>query len=153
MEIERKFLVPSPPDGLDSARSEPIDQGYLAIGDEGEEVRLRRLGEESYLTVKRGRGEVRTEQEVTLDREQFDALWPLTEDRRISKTRHWLPLGDLEIELDVYAGELDGLVTAEIEFESEDDADAFEPPDWLGEDVTDDDRYKNESLATDGLPD
>ncbi|HYU61422.1 MAG TPA: CYTH domain-containing protein [Solirubrobacterales bacterium] len=152
MEIERKFLVARPPDGLERHRSEPIGQGYLAIGNEGEEVRLRKLGERTFLTVKRGRGEVRTEQEAALEPDQFDVLWPLTEGRRVFKTRHWIPLGDLEIELDVYGGELEGLVTAEIEFESEAHADAFEPPSWLGEDVTDDDRYKNESLATGGLP-
>jgi adenylate cyclase len=153
MEIERKFLVPSPPDGLERHRSEPISQGYLAIGKEGEEVRLRKIGDETLLTVKRGRGEVRSEEEVALTPEQFDALWPLTEGRRVSKTRHRIPAGDLEIELDLYGGGLEGLVTAEVEFESEADADAFEPPDWFGEDITDDDRYKNESLATEGMPD
>jgi adenylate cyclase len=145
--------VPSTPDGLERFRSEPISQGYLAIGESGEEVRLRRIGGETYLTVKRGLGQVREEGEVALDRGQFDALWPLTEGRRVEKTRYRVPAEESEFELDVYEGELAGLVTAEVEFDSEESAEAFQPPDWLGEEVTDDDRYKNERLARDGLPD
>jgi adenylate cyclase len=145
--------VPSPPDGLERCRSAPISQGYLAIGESGEEVRLRTIGGETYLTVKRGLGEVRVEEEVALDRSQFDALWPLTEGRRVEKTRYWVPAAESELELDVYEGTLEGLMTAEVEFDSEASAEAFQPPDWLGEEVTDDGRYKNESLARDGLPD
>jgi adenylate cyclase len=152
MEIERKFLVPEPPDGIDSQRSGRIEQGYLAIGKSGEQVRLRRVGDELSLTVKRGRGEVRTEEEVGLREDQFEHLWPLTEGRRVVKTRHWIPAGDRTIELDVYEGSLDGLLTAEVEFPSEAESHAFEPPPWFGEEVTDDDRYKNESLAVDGMP-
>jgi adenylate cyclase len=56
------------------------------------------------------------------------------------------------IELDVYGGDLEGLVVAEVEFASEEDADAFDPPAWLGREVTDDPRYKNQRLARDGAP-
>jgi adenylate cyclase len=150
MEVERKFLVSEPPN-LDDADSEEIDQGYLAIGEDGE-VRLRRKGERLLLTAKRGAGLSREESEVELDGEAFDRLWPLTEGRRLHKRRHVLPHEGLEIEVDVYAGELDGLVIAEIEFGSEEEARAFEPPDWLGEDVTGDSRYLNETLATEGAP-
>ena len=153
MEIERKFLVPTPPDDLERHPRERISQGYLAIAEDGEEVRLRRIGDALRLTVKRGLGEVRSEEEIELDEDQFDALWPLTEDRRVEKTRHRIPLGDLEIELDVYGGALDGLVTAEVEFESVDASAGFDAPKWLGAEVTDDERYKNERLARDGLPD
>jgi adenylate cyclase len=150
MEVERKFLVSEPPN-LDDADSQEIDQGYLAIGEDGE-VRLRRKGERLLLTAKRGAGLSREEGEVELDREAFDRLWPLTEGRRLHKRRHVLPLDDDEIEVDVYAGELEGLVIAEVEFGSEEEARAFEPPDWLGEDVTGDPRYLNETLATAGTP-
>jgi adenylate cyclase len=150
MEVERKFLVSEPPN-LDDADSQEIDQGYLAIGEDGE-VRLRRKGERLLLTAKRGAGLSREEGEVELDREAFDRLWPLTEGRRLHKRRHVLPLDDDEIEVDVYAGELEGLVIAEVEFGSEEEARAFEPPDWLGEDVTGDPRYLNETLATEGTP-
>jgi CYTH domain-containing protein len=150
VEVERKFLVPDTPD-LDETESDEIEQGYLAIGADGE-VRLRRKGEKLVLTAKRGAGISRDEAEVELDPEVFERLWPLTEGRRLHKRRHVIPHGDLTVELDVYEGDLEGLVVAEIEFDSEDDAGRFEPPDWIGEEVTGDERYLNETLATRGAP-
>ena len=150
MEVERKFLVPEPPD-LGGTEADEIEQGYLAIGADGE-VRLRRKGEHLVLTAKRGEGLSRQEAEVDLDSRRFDELWPLTEGRRLHKRRHVLPHGDLRIEVDVYEGELEGLVVAEVEFSSEDEARGFEPPGWLGEEVTGDHRYLNETLATQGAP-
>jgi adenylate cyclase len=150
MEVERKFLVPEPPD-LAGTDSNEIEQGYLAVGAEGE-VRLRRKGEALLLTAKRGAGMSRDEAEVELDGESFERLWPLTEGRRLHKRRHVIPRGDLKIEVDVYEGDLEGLVVAEIEFASEEQARSFEPPAWIGEEVTGDRRYLNETLATQGRP-
>ena len=138
MEVERKFLVPEPPE-LDESAAEEIDQGYLAIGPD-EEVRLRRKGEKLLLTAKRGSGLARDEAEVELGREEFDQLWPLTEGKRLHKRRYVIPADDLKIEVDVYAGDLEGLVVAEVEFPSEDAARAFDPPAWLGSEVTGDHR-------------
>jgi adenylate cyclase len=152
VEIERKFLVGAVPD-LSGYESISIEQGYLALAvDGGAEVRLRRKDGERLLTVKGGTGEVRAEEEIELDAERFDSLWPLTEGRRLAKTRYLIPLGEHTAELDVYAGELEGLVTAEVEFDSEAEADGFRPPEWLGREVTGDERYLNESLATVGRP-
>jgi adenylate cyclase len=150
MEVERKFLVAEPPD-LEGADADEIEQGYLAIGADGE-VRLRRRGEQLTLTAKRGSGLARDEAEVELERDAFEELWPLTEGRRLHKRRHVLPHGDLEFEVDVYEADLEGLVVAEIEFPSEDAAREFEPPDWIGEEVTGDERYLNETLASRGRP-
>jgi adenylate cyclase len=150
MEVERKFLVDELPD-LEGAESDEIEQGYLATGSDGE-VRLRRKGDRLVLTAKRGSGLSRDEAEVQLDQASFEELWPLTEGRRLHKRRHVLPHGDLKIELDVYEGDLEGLRVAEIEFPSEEEAKAFEPPEWVGEDVTGDERYLNETLATQGAP-
>jgi adenylate cyclase len=58
----------------------------------------------------------------------------------------------LTIEVDVFEGRLAGMVTAEVEFESETASEEFDPPDWLGEDVTGDPRYANETLAAHGAP-
>jgi adenylate cyclase len=149
VEIERKFLVEEVPEDVRRAPSRRIDQGYVAL-DEGAEVRVRRHGDDLWLTIKGAGGLARVEEEVPLRPEQFDALWPLTEGRRIEKTRHELPDG---VEVDVYEGTLAGLVVAEIEFGSEDESAAFEPPDWFGAEVTDDSRYKNRALAVDGRPD
>jgi adenylate cyclase len=150
VEVERKFLVGELPD-LERTESNEIEQGYLATGSDGE-VRVRRKGEQLVLTAKRGSGLSRDEAEVELDQASFDELWPLTEGRRLHKRRHVIPHGELKIEMDVYEGDLEGLRVAEIEFPSEEEAKAFEPPDWLGEDVTGDARYLNETLATQGAP-
>jgi CYTH domain-containing protein/CHAD domain-containing protein len=129
-----------------------IEQGYLALDERGE-VRLRRQGGELLLTAKTGHGEVREEVEVPIDPRAFEALWPLTAGRRVRKVRHFVPLREnLRAEVDVYAGALDGLLTAEIEFESTEQADRFSPPPWLGAELTGDERYANQSLATRGLP-
>jgi adenylate cyclase len=152
MEIERKFLVDEIPEGLDEDQAVPIAQGYLTIGADGSEVRLRRAGEHLRLTAKRGAGMVRSEHEVELSSEQFEVLWPATEGRRLLKTRHAIPAGEQLIELDVFWGPLSGLRIAEVEFTSVEAARAFSPPPWFGREVTDDDRYKNRRLALDGVP-
>jgi CYTH domain-containing protein/CHAD domain-containing protein len=149
-EIERKFLVGEVPGGA-SGRT-LIDQGYLAIDEHGE-VRLRRIGGELLLTAKTGHGEVREEVEIPLSPGSFEELWPLTEGRRVRKARHYVPLnGYLRAEIDVYEADLEGLLTAEIEFASTEEAERFQPPAWLGVELTGDERYANQSLATRGLP-
>jgi adenylate cyclase len=154
VEIERKFLVEAPPGDLGEHPSSALEQGYLAIDADGTEVRIRRRDGASILTVKSGGGLVRVEEELPIDDAVFERLWPLTEGRRIEKVRHLIPAGPpgLVIELDVYGGDLAGLVVAEIEFASEADAGAFAPPAWLGPDVTGDARFKNQRLAVDGRP-
>jgi adenylate cyclase len=123
------------------------------VAADGTEVRVRRRDANAWLTVKSGGGRARVEEEIEIDGERFERLWPLTEGRRIEKTRYEIPVGDeLVIELDVYAGDLDGLVIAEVEFDSEEAAEGFAAPDWLGPDVTEDVRYKNQRLARDGAP-
>jgi CYTH domain-containing protein len=153
MEIERKFLVQAPPDDLDRHPHGPVVQGYLAIQTDGTEVRIRRREDGPVLTVKSGGSLARVEEEVALDDGTFERLWPLTEGRRIDKVRYLVPAEKgLIIELDVYDGDLDGLMVAEVEFDSEADAEAFTPPAWFGRDVTDDARFKNQRLAVDGPP-
>jgi len=151
-EIERKFLLPEPPHWPPSSSQIQIEQGYVAVGKEGE-VRLRRAGEQRLLTVKHGEGEVREEVEVDLDEGQFEALWPLTESRRLRKVRHLVPLGSgLDAEVDVYEDGLEGLVTAEVEFGSKAQSADFQSPAWLGEEVTGDARYANRNLVLHGRP-
>jgi adenylate cyclase len=151
VEIERKFLISRAPDWLDRCDSERVEQGYLAVGEDGSEVRVRRIGDRTVLTAKRGRGERRLEEEIEIDAEQFAALWPLTEGRRLQKMRHYVTDG-YRVEVDVYSDELEGLIVAEVEFDSEAASAEFEPPDWLGEELTGDVRYANEHLATYGAP-
>jgi len=151
-EIERKFLLQEPPHWPPSRSQVLIEQAYVAIAAEVE-VRLRRAGEKRLLTVKHGHGEAREEVEVALDQGQFEALWPLTGLRRLRKTRHLVPLGSgLDAEVDVYEGDLEGLVTAEVEFGSAAQSSSFHPPAWLGEEVTGENRYANQTLALYGKP-
>jgi adenylate cyclase len=153
MEIERKFLVPEPPPDLAGYRSSQIRQGYLAVDVDGTEVRVRTRGADATLTVKRGRGEVREEEEVELEPDEFGPLWRMTEGRRVEKRRHLIPAGEgLTIELDVYEGELAGLVVAEVEFPGEDQAAGWQPPEWFGPEVTGDPRFSNQRLAVGGRP-
>jgi adenylate cyclase len=144
-EIERKFLVSELPGDLGPGI--PIVQGYLPLTGEDTEVRVRRKGDDTVLTVKRGHGLDRGEQEVAIGAEVFETLWPLTEGRRIEKTRYELAHGDLTIELDEFAGELEGLMVAEIEFDSKEASERFEGADWLGREVTADPAYANRALA------
>jgi adenylate cyclase len=153
VEIERKFLVGEGPPELERARSSRIEQGYIAIAEDGTEVRVRRRDGAAVLTIKAGSGRSRQEEEIPIDPDRFARLWPLTEGRRLEKTRHLIPAGEgLTIELDVYSGSLTGLIVAEVEFRSEDAADACEPPEWFGAEVTEDGRFKNQRLACDGAP-
>jgi CYTH domain-containing protein/CHAD domain-containing protein len=148
-EIERKWLVREMPGGAGGARA--IEQGYLALDERGE-VRLRRIGEEMLLTAKAGNGKVRDEVEVPVHPGAFEALWPLTEGRRVRKVRHYLPLdGGRLAEIDVFGGTLDWLRTVEVEFETREEAGRFVAPTWFGEELTGDPRYANRSLATEGL--
>lgn len=150
-EIERKFLLAELPDLLRDCARTRIEQGYVSLA-EGVEVRLRRTEDRHLLTVKRGDGEVREEVEVDLSDDQLETLWPLTESRRLRKTRYLLPLGNgLVAEVDVYEDDLQGLVTAEVEFDSEQQSHDFQPPRWLAREITGDRRYSNRNLASEGL--
>ncbi len=150
IEIERKYLVKHPP-GLENFSSEEILQGYLLITDE-KEIRIRKKGNKYYQAVKVGQGLKRQEIEREIGMFQFEEHWPETEGRRIEKRRYMIYYDAVLIELDVYSGELTGLITAEVEFKSEEDSMLFEPPPWFGPEVTHDDRYKNKNLAVFGMP-
>jgi CYTH domain-containing protein len=152
-ERERKFLVDERPKKLSRYPHMLIEQGYLAIESDDHvatEVRIRRSGDHTVLTVKQGRGEERLEREVPLPRRAARALWPLTKGRRIRKTRYRIPWRTSTIELDIYRGKLKGLVVAEVEFPSLAAMRRFEPPPWFGREVTGRDELANSRLAVSG---
>ncbi|MGH7884656.1 MAG: CYTH domain-containing protein [Thermodesulfobacteriota bacterium] len=151
VEIERKFIVIRPPDNLKNYKSEEINQGYIVIS-EDIEVRLRKKGNKFYQTVKSTGDLKRNEVEIELSEKQFEKLWPLTAGKRLEKVRYEIPNGNNLIELDIYCGLLNALVTAEVEFETEQESKTFLPPTWFGKDVTRDNRYKNKNLSLKGLP-
>lgn len=152
VEVERKFLLDRLPDAVAGVPGVPVEQGYLAV--EGDiEVRVRRLGDRHVLTIKGGEGLVRLEEELELDERRFAALWPLTDGRRIEKTRRTARLpGGLVLEVDEYRGALAGLLVAEVEFPSAEAGRAFAAPAWLGTEVTGEPAYSNRTLALAGAP-
>ena len=110
---------------------------------------MRRIDDELLITAKKGSGETREEVEVPLEVGAFDRLWKLTESRRVSKRRFEVPLEDGHCaEVDVYSGDLEGLVVAEVEFSSEEEGDSFRAPHWFGRELTGDHRYANQELAS-----
>ena len=151
-EIEVKYLLSKVPGKIladyDKTAVE-IDQGYLTSG-----IRLRRMGNEHYLTIKGEGTYARAECERLIDEWAFDLLWPDTESRRVEKVRYFIPHGKFTLELDMYMGELSGLMTLECEFQSESQIKDFVLPDWAADavDVTTDKAYSNFSLAFRGLP-
>jgi len=146
-EIERKFLLKHVPDNLEKYPRAEIEQGYLAIDSGGHHVRLRKKGDARSLTYKRDYGIRREEREIRLTADQFEALWPATAGRRLTKIRYDLPRGKQMIEIDVYRGVHEGLVVAEVEFPDEKSCAEFEAPGWFGAEVTGDQRYSNLKLA------
>jgi adenylate cyclase len=148
-EIERKFRVHDVP--LPLEHGVRVRQAYLAV-DGAVEVRVRDRGGTYVLGVKGGQGLERTEVEVEIDVATFDELWSLATARRIDKTRYRQPTGGHTAELDVYSGSLEGLVVAEVEFTNREEAEAFTPPPWFGDELTGDPRWSNAALATDGPP-
>lgn len=149
VERERTWLVHTLPDPLPAGT--PVQQGYVVAHGEVA-LRVRRAGGRHLATMKGPGTRTRIELEWNLTPAQFDALWPMTACRRVEKVRHEVRLGGRTAEVDVFAGSLDGLVLVEVEFDSEAAMAAFDAPGWFGEEVSDDPRYTNSSLARDGLP-
>lgn len=157
-EIERKFLVAD--DSWRSAAVEPVDmkQGYFDTADEVT-VRIRTRkpirGDQqprATLCIKgRAEGLTRPEFEYEVPFDDASAMLELFCDERIvEKTRFHVTHDDHLWEIDAFGGTHDGLVVAEVELESEDEA--ISRPPWLGSEVTDDPAYLNEVLAREGLP-
>lgn len=143
VEIERKFLVKCLPVlGVGT----PIRQGYLTK--KGATVRVRVAGAEAWITVKgRAVGMTKPEFEYPIPVEHAEyMLENMCDDRIIEKTRYFIPIGEHTLELDVFGGNLEGLVIAEVEVSAEDDE--IDLPGWVGREVTEDKQYKNKKLAS-----
>lgn len=149
MEIERKYLVRTLPEDLSSYESKKIAQGYLCTSPV---VRIRRSNADYYLTYKGSGLMVREEYNLPLTRESYEHLRLKIDGRLIEKTRYLLPLHDgLTAELDIFEGDLAPLKLVEVEFSSVEEANAFIPPEWFGEDVTNSGHYHNSYLSRHGL--
>ena len=144
MEIERKFLINTLPENLSSFPYHEIQQAYLCTDPV---VRIRRQDDSYILTCKGGGMMSREELNLPMPRASYEKLLVKAEGRVITKRRYLIPCEEFTIELDVFSGELDGLIIAEVEFPDEKTARAFTPPAWFGRDVTFDGRYHNSYLS------
>jgi adenylate cyclase len=146
IEVERKFLVVNDAWRDRVASRVHIMQGYLA-NNAGLTVRVRLKGADAYLTIKGAtQGVSRAEYEYPIPVEDAESLLrDLAISPPVDKVRHEIRVGDHVWELDVFSGENEGLVMAEVELSSEDEV--FEMPDWAGEEVSADPRYYNVNLA------
>ena len=145
MEIERKFLIKKLPDNLTSYKARKIEQAYLCTDPV---VRVRRDNDDYYLTYKSKGMIVREEYNLPLTKEAYGHLLAKADGNIITKTRYEIPEKDnLTIELDVFEGQFDGLLLAEVEFASEEEALGYIPPEWFGEDVSNSTKYHNSTLS------
>ncbi len=145
MEIERKYLIKTLPEHLNRYPYKEIEQGYLSTDPV---VRVRRAGDKYTLTYKGSGMMVREEYNLPLTEQSFLHLREKIDGILIEKRRYLIPYGEkYTIELDIFAGTLAPLQLAEVEFETEAEANAFVPPDWFGEDVTFSTKYHNSVLS------
>lgn len=145
MEIERKYLIKDLPENLGAYPRRHIEQGYLNTDPV---VRIRRDNDKYELTYKSSGLMSREEYNLPLDQASYEHLAKKIDGRLIIKDRYMLPLSEgLTIELDIFQGDLAPLCLAEVEFSSEEKANAFIPPAWFGEDVTFSGKYHNSYLS------
>ena len=147
LEIERKFLVESNAFKKEAFNQLKIVQGFLNTAPE-RTVRVRLNGDKGFLTVKgksNKSGTTRTEWEREISLKDVENLLPLCEKGIIEKTRFEVNYYNYIFEIDVFRGENEGLIIAEIELSSEDEQ--FSRPSWLGKEVTGDVRYYNSQLS------
>ena len=145
-EIERKFLVDEDKwNKLEKPVGKELSQGYLASGTTTT-IRVRTKGDKGFLTIKgKTVGASRPEYEYEIPRAEANELLENFAITSISKIRFEIEYAEKLWEVDVFKGDNEGLIVAEIELESEDEP--FEKPDWITEEVTDDKRYYNSILA------
>lgn len=144
-EIERKFLVQSPEWKKHIEKELKIIQGYLST-DKSRSVRIRLKGEVALLTIKgKSVGASRQEFEYEIPYEDATSLLELCTASIIKKTRYYYTHEELTWEIDVFEGDNDGLILAEIELDHINQS--FSLPEWVGKEVTEDKRYFNSSLA------
>lgn len=146
IEIERKFLVRNDSWRAQAQPGQRYRQGYLAT-DAQSSVRVRVAGERGYLNIKSATlGVTRMEFEYKIPQQDAEEMLDrLCTRPLIEKTRYIVEHADHAWEIDVFEGDNTGLVVAEIELQSQDEA--FEIPDWAGEEVSHDPRYYNVSLV------
>ena len=144
MEIERKYLVQKLPENYTVFPCRRLEQGYLC---KEPVVRIRQDNNNYELTYKSKGLLVREEYNMPLTKESYEHLKTKIDGKIITKKRYMIPYRTYTIELDVFEGDLAPLTFAEVEFTSVEEAENFIAPDWFGEDVTYEAKYKNSNLV------
>jgi len=146
LEIEHKFLLKNNDWQSSISKSTQYKQGYL-ISDNQRSVRVRASGNQAWLNIKSatiGTSRLEYEYEIPIS-EGIELLDSLCEKPFIEKTRHIVVYKQHTWEIDVFKGDNEGLVVAEIELSRI--GELFDKPDWLGKEVTEERRYYNNSLC------
>ncbi|MFT3748482.1 MAG: CYTH domain-containing protein [Agriterribacter sp.] len=146
IEIERKFLVNHNKwNALPKPQGKLYRQGYL-LNDIHKTIRIRLSNENAFITIKgKTTGATRSEFEYNIPLTDAKQLLDNFSNNEISKTRYNISYKNKLWEVDVFHGENEGLIVAEIELQSEDEP--FDIPDWITEEVTHDPKYYNANLA------
>lgn len=145
MEIERKFTVKTLPKNLQDYPCLFIEQGYLCTDPV---LRIRKQNDDYLLTYK-GKGLLaREEHNLALNEAAYLHLREKCDGNLISKKRYLIPFGTFTIELDVFDAPFAPLFLAEVEFDSVEQADAFQAPEWFLDDVTLDSTYQNSTMSS-----
>ena len=146
LEIERKFLVRKELwQQCDKPSGELFRQGYL-LTDPTKTIRVRQTSEKGFITIKGiSVGASRAEFEYEIPFEEAKELLDQFSGSELSKIRYKILFEEKLWEVDEFLGDNEGLMVAEIELESEDEK--FTLPDWIGREVTGEDRYYNSNLT------
>lgn len=152
IEIERKFLVTSDAWRAQAAREQRMVQGYLIDANLVQSqtgtrcsLRVRVGGDQAWLNIKSAT--------LGVERLEYDYPIPVGDAERmlrdfcngvVEKVRHYVPHAGLTFEVDEFSGGNTGLIVAEVELQSADQA--IDKPDWLGREVTQHLRYYNLNL-------
>lgn len=147
LEIERKFLVKNLNFKKESFKKRYLKQGYLNTNKE-RTVRVRISNDTAFLTIKgksNTNGTTRFEWEKEIEIVDAEQLLLLSETTIIEKTRYYIKSEEFVFEVDEFRGENKGLLLAEIELKNEHQQ--FKKPDWLGKEVTGNEKYYNSFLS------
>ena len=147
VEIERKFLVKNDSFKKECFAKKTIKQGYLN-SNKNRTVRIRIMDDKAFMTVKgksNTTGTSRFEWEKEIDILDAEELLLLCEPTSIEKTRFYVKNEEHVFEIDVFFGDNLGLIVAEIELK--DEAETFQKPLWIGEEVTGNEKYYNSKLS------
>lgn len=145
MEIEKKFIPKDLPKDLENFKHHKIEQAYLNTAPV---IRIRKQDNDYFLTYKGSGMMAREEYNLYLNKESYNHLLTKADGNIITKTRFLIPIHDgLTAELDIFEGKFAGMLLVEVEFESVEQANSFIPPEWFGDDVTNDKRYHNSYLS------